>query len=55
MLLEHAAGMHADLIAVGAHRRERISEKLLGTVADRVLRHSNLPVLLLPGPAVAPG
>ena len=55
MLLEHAAGMHADLIAVGAHRRERISEKLLGTVADRVLRHSNLPVLLLPGPAVGPG
>lgn len=53
LLLKHANTMHADLIAVGAHRRVHIAEKLLGTVADRVLRHAEVPVLVLPGPAVA--
>lgn len=53
LLLKHAHKMHADLIAVGAHRRTHLAEKLLGTVADRVLRHAEVPVLVLPGPAVA--
>jgi nucleotide-binding universal stress UspA family protein len=47
-LLHRAEEIGADLIVVGAHGRERLSERVLGTVADRVLRHAEIPVLLLP-------
>jgi nucleotide-binding universal stress UspA family protein len=33
---------------VGSHARQGLTEKLLGTVADRVLRGAGRPVLLLP-------
>lgn len=38
----------AGMVVVGAHSRERLRERVLGTTADRVLRHSTVPVLLLP-------
>jgi nucleotide-binding universal stress UspA family protein len=38
----------ADLIVVGAHARSNLSERILGTSADRVLRHATTPVLLIP-------
>lgn len=37
----------ADLVVVGSHRRQGL-EHLVGTVADRVLRHSKVPVALVP-------
>ena len=37
----------ADLVVVGTHRREGY-EHIVGTVADRVLRHSKVPVALVP-------
>lgn len=52
-LLSHAESIGADLIAVGAHQRERLSEKLLGTVSDRILSHAKIPVLFLPAAALA--
>jgi len=45
-LLEHADS--AGLVVVGAHSREQLRERVLGTTADRVLRHSKVPVLLFP-------
>lgn len=51
-ILDRAHDIDADLIAVGAHARERVSERFLGTVADRVLRHADLPVLMLPDGAL---
>jgi len=45
-LLEH--GEKAGLVVVGAHSREQLRERVLGTTADRVLRHSKVPVLLFP-------
>ncbi len=51
-LLERADEISADLIVVGAHARGRISEKVLGTVSDRVLRHAKCPVLLIPSDAL---
>ena len=47
-LLERAHQIGADLIVVGAHSRTSLGERVIGTVADRILRLSELPVLLLP-------
>jgi nucleotide-binding universal stress UspA family protein len=41
-----------DVIVVGAHSRETEVELLVGTVAERVLRHATLPILLLPATAL---
>ena len=52
-ILARAEESHADLIVMGAHGRTGIGEKLIGTVADRVLRHTTVPVLLYPEGAFA--
>jgi nucleotide-binding universal stress UspA family protein len=45
----HYAGHHPiDLIVVGTHGRTRVSRVLLGSVADRVIRGSTCPVLVVP-------
>jgi nucleotide-binding universal stress UspA family protein len=46
-ILEVAAGVHADIIAMSTHGRSGISRWLLGSVADRVVHHSPIPVLLI--------
>jgi nucleotide-binding universal stress UspA family protein len=52
-ILRRAEDTGADLIVLGAHGRETLQEKLLGTVADRVLRSAALPVLLIPEASAA--
>ncbi|HTM20395.1 MAG TPA: universal stress protein [Kofleriaceae bacterium] len=47
-ILAQAERMGADLIVVGAHGRSGMLENVVGTVADRVLRHAHGPVLLVP-------
>ena len=43
-----AATKHkADLIVMGSHGRSGIEKLVLGSVAQRVLSHTNLPVLLV--------
>lgn len=44
-IARHAADHDADLIAMGRHGRSGASERLLGTVTDRVLRSADRPVL----------
>lgn len=51
-LIEHVERAGNDLIVVGSHSRETQVEMLLGTVADRVLRHAHVPILLLPETAL---
>jgi nucleotide-binding universal stress UspA family protein len=51
-LLERAEETSADLIVLGAHSRSNLSEHMLGTVADRVLRYAQIPVLLCPRTAL---
>lgn len=50
-ILDHARRVRADLIVLG-NRGQNVTERLLlGSTADRVLRLSPIPVLLVPGRA----
>lgn len=44
-ILETASAVHADLIVMGTHGRSGVNRLLLGSVAERVLRHSRVPLL----------
>ncbi len=46
-LLAAATACGADLLVLGAYRRSRLLEWVLGGVTDHVLRHATLPVLLI--------
>ncbi len=50
-ILEFAHKKEVDLIVLGTHGRRGFGKALLGSVAERVFRHSPVPVLTL-GPAV---
>jgi nucleotide-binding universal stress UspA family protein len=45
-ILSAAAEHHADLIVLGAKGRGTFPNLLLGSTAERVLRHAKLPVLI---------
>ena len=47
-IVEHAKKTGADLIVMGTHGRSGFQHALLGSVAERVLRHSPCPVLVVP-------
>ncbi|MFN3461703.1 MAG: universal stress protein [Oceanibaculum sp.] len=52
-LLAAAAETGADLVVIGAHRRHLLKDVFLGTTAERIIRHSSLPVLMVNRPAEA--
>ena len=43
-----AKEFNADLIVVGTHKRSGLDRLLLGSIAESVIRHSNIPVLVVP-------
>lgn len=47
-IVARATATHADLIVMGTHGRSGLAHALLGSVAERVVRHSPCPVLILP-------
>jgi nucleotide-binding universal stress UspA family protein len=47
-ILDLSERTNVDLIAMSTHGRSGIGRWLLGSVAEKVLRHSRKPVLLLP-------
>jgi nucleotide-binding universal stress UspA family protein len=49
-IVEHAAKTHADLIVMGTHGRSGLGHLLIGSVAERVVRTAELPVLTVPDP-----
>ncbi|MCB9008228.1 MAG: universal stress protein [Ardenticatenaceae bacterium] len=46
-LLQVAANINADAIVMSTHGRGGISRWVFGSVADKVLRYANVPVLLI--------
>jgi|GEM_PF-63378 len=51
VLLERAEIYGADLIAVGAHPPQGVGERIRGTLADAIVRHSTIAVLTVPAGA----
>ena len=47
-IVRHAAEAGADLIVVGTHGRTGLAHVLLGSVAERVVRHARCSVLTVP-------
>jgi nucleotide-binding universal stress UspA family protein len=48
-ILEAAADVDADVVAMGRHGHTTLGERLLGSVTERVLRTTDRPVLTVPG------
>ena len=49
-LLNFAGRKGVDLIVIGSHGRTGVSRALLGSVAESVMRHAALPVLVVKSP-----
>jgi nucleotide-binding universal stress UspA family protein len=50
MIMKYADENGVDLIIMSTHGRSGISRWLLGSVAERVVRHSHIPVLVVSAP-----
>jgi nucleotide-binding universal stress UspA family protein len=46
-IVEHADGHDVDHVVVGSHGRDGVSRVLLGSVAERVVRRSSVPVTVV--------
>ena len=46
-ILDVADETHADIIAMSTHGRTGVSRWLMGSVADRVVHYSHIPVMLI--------
>lgn len=49
-IVDYAKSVHADMIIMPSHGRTGLNRLLMGSVAERVLRLANCPVLVLRGP-----
>lgn len=47
-ILETAKSWEADLIVMGTHGRTGLMHLLLGSIAEYVVRHSKIPVMVVP-------
>lgn len=49
-ILGYISAQHIDLVVMGTHGRGLVGHLLLGSVAERLVRHSPVPVLTVRGP-----
>jgi nucleotide-binding universal stress UspA family protein len=47
-ILETAKEINADMIVMGTHSRKGLDKVLLGSVAENVLHHTNIPLFIIP-------
>ena len=47
-ILKTAESFEADLIVIGTHGRTGLQHLLMGSVAESVVRHSKIPVMVVP-------
>ena len=48
MIIKVAGEWNADLIVIGTHGRTGLSHLLMGSVAEKVIRHSSRPLYVIP-------
>ena len=51
-ILRKADKMQADVLVMGTHGKGLVAETFLGSVAAEVLRHSRIPVFIIPIPRI---
>lgn len=51
-ILNTASEASADIIVMGTHSRRGLEKILLGSVAENVLHHSSIPLLIIPTKAI---
>jgi nucleotide-binding universal stress UspA family protein len=47
VILQVAREWKADMIVIGTHGRTGLSHLLMGSVAEHVIRHTNIPILVI--------
>jgi nucleotide-binding universal stress UspA family protein len=47
-ILSAAKTVHADVIVMGSHSRRWLEEILVGSVTEKVLHHSTIPLFIIP-------
>ncbi len=55
IIADYANNKEADLIVIATHGRSGVSRWAFGSVADRILRSSCIPVLMVRAPGCVPG
>jgi len=51
-IVASARSLRADVIVMGTHGHGVVARLVMGSVADKVLRHADCPVLIVPHPAL---
>lgn len=47
-ILKAAKNLHADMIVMGSHSHKWLENILLGSVTEKVLRHTTIPLFIIP-------
>jgi len=47
-ILETAEELHADIIVIGSHSRKWLENILMGSVTEKVLHHTSIPLFIVP-------
>jgi nucleotide-binding universal stress UspA family protein len=47
-ILETVKELHADIIVMGSHSRSWLKEIVMGSVTEKVLRHTPVPIFIVP-------
>ena len=47
-ILEAAKDMHADIIVMGSHSRKWLENIIMGSVTEKVLKHTTVPLFIIP-------
>jgi nucleotide-binding universal stress UspA family protein len=47
-IIKAAKEIHADIIVMGSHSRRWLDEILMGSVTEKVLHHSSIPLFIIP-------
>lgn len=55
VILDYAKEKKVDLIVMSTHGRSGVARWIFGSVAQRVIRHSSVPVLLVPSASLRHG